>query len=100
MECSVSVGEARQKQGMSPQLLEKLLGGPGSEKGIGERVWALLHGVDPSEVKSPPNVNGISGSAPNESYEGCLTNSFIRTEKFFALAVPSNLEELSYGTLV
>jgi DNA polymerase iota len=28
-----------------------LLGGSGFEKGIGSRIWSLLHGVDPSEVK-------------------------------------------------
>jgi DNA polymerase iota len=51
MECSVTVGQVRAHPGMSVPTLEKLLGGPGSEKGIGEKVWGLLHGVDNTEVK-------------------------------------------------
>ncbi|KAJ9149274.1 DNA polymerase iota [Pleurostoma richardsiae] len=51
-----TVGEARARADMSPALLEKLLGGPGSERGIGDRIWALLHGVDDSEVKPASNV--------------------------------------------
>lgn len=35
---------------MGPPLLERTLGGPGSAKGIGMRVWSILHGVDNTEV--------------------------------------------------
>lgn len=49
---AVSVGEALNFPTMSPQLLDKLLGGPGSQKGTADKVWALLHGVDDTEVKS------------------------------------------------
>ncbi|OHW99889.1 impb mucb samb family protein [Colletotrichum incanum] len=40
----------------SPDALEKLLGGPGSERGVGERVWGLLHGVDATEVKDASDI--------------------------------------------
>lgn len=54
---AVTVAEFRAHHSVSPQMLEKLLGGrPGSEKGIGERVWALLHGIDDSQVKAASNV--------------------------------------------
>ncbi|KAK4981685.1 hypothetical protein LTR66_009792 [Elasticomyces elasticus] len=47
----VSVRDVRTKKDMCPELLEKLLIGPGSPHGIGYRIWCLLHGVDESEVK-------------------------------------------------
>ena len=46
--------------------------------------------VDPSEVKSPPNVNGISGSAPNESYEFCQYCSWSVTYDGPAPALPED----------
>lgn len=50
---AVKVGEFRTRQEVSPHMLEKLLGSrPGAEKGIGEKVWALLHGVDDTDVKA------------------------------------------------
>lgn len=49
---AVTVGEFRARPEVSPQMLEKLLGNrPGAEKGIGDKIWGLLHGVDDSEVK-------------------------------------------------
>lgn len=56
MECSVSAGQVRTHAGMSAPALERLLGGPGSEKGIGEKVWGLLHGVDNAEVKTGSGI--------------------------------------------
>lgn len=54
---AVTVGQFRAHPDVSPQMLEKLLGSrPGSEKGIGEKVWGLLHGVDDAEVKAASNV--------------------------------------------
>ncbi|KAK4981946.1 hypothetical protein LTR66_009584 [Elasticomyces elasticus] len=47
----VSVRDVRTKKDMCPELLEKLLVGPGSPHGIGYKIWCLLHGVDESEVK-------------------------------------------------
>lgn len=50
---AVKVGEFRTRQEVSPHMLEKLLGSrPGAEKGIGEKVWGLLHGVDDTDVKA------------------------------------------------
>ncbi|KAJ5393719.1 uncharacterized protein N7487_011360 [Penicillium crustosum] len=46
----VTVKDVRQSPGMGPPLLDRILGGPGSVKGIGMRMWSILHGVDNSEV--------------------------------------------------
>ncbi|KAL9618988.1 MAG: hypothetical protein Q9160_006382 [Pyrenula sp. 1 TL-2023] len=61
----VSVRDVRLSAGMGPNLLQEVLGGPGSEKGIGGRVWGLLNGVDGSEVgkaKSVPSQISIEDS--------------------------------------
>lgn len=46
----VSVADIRNHPEVNPEMLERLLGGPGSPHGIGEKVWCLLHGVDDTEV--------------------------------------------------
>lgn len=46
----VNVRDVRLFPGLSPEKLEKILGGPGWPSGIGNTVWALIHGVDDSEV--------------------------------------------------
>lgn len=46
----VTVKDVRQSPGMGPPLLDRILGGPGSVKGIGMRMWSILHGVDNSDV--------------------------------------------------
>jgi DNA polymerase iota len=48
---SVTVKEVRLFPGMSPETLEKILGGPGAERGIGGKVWALITGSDDTEVQ-------------------------------------------------
>ncbi|KAI1753751.1 hypothetical protein F4782DRAFT_539428 [Xylaria castorea] len=53
---NVMVGEARTHPGMSADLLEQILDRPGAEHGSGEKVWNLLHGVDPSDVKEASDV--------------------------------------------
>jgi DNA polymerase iota len=51
-EGALTAGHVRTHPGMlSAAALEKILGGPGSERGIGEKVWCLLHGVDNAPVK-------------------------------------------------
>lgn len=55
-ESLVTVKQVRQHPSISPGALEALLGGPGAERGIGARVWALLHGVDHAEVKEASSV--------------------------------------------
>lgn len=52
----VTVRDVRAFPDMSPALLETLLRGIGSEKGIGVKVWNLLHGIDPTEVQHAKNV--------------------------------------------
>jgi DNA polymerase iota len=57
MECSVTVHQARTHPSLqTPSVLERLLGGPGSERGLASKVWALLHGVDDTEVKPARDV--------------------------------------------
>jgi DNA polymerase iota len=46
----VTVRDVRLFPDMGPVMLLKMLGGPGAPRDIGARIWALLHGVDPSEV--------------------------------------------------
>ncbi|KAI1351827.1 hypothetical protein F5Y01DRAFT_304375 [Xylaria sp. FL0043] len=53
---NVTVGDVRRFPGMSPELLEQILDRPGAERGSGEKVWNLLHGVDGSEVKEASDV--------------------------------------------
>lgn len=48
----VSVHDLRINPDVNPEMLERLLVGPGSPHGIGFKVWCLLHGVDDSEVAS------------------------------------------------
>ena len=52
----VTVKEVRLHPGMGPELLESVLGGPGSTKGIGMKIWGLLHGVDDTEVGKARDV--------------------------------------------
>lgn len=51
MKESITVGAVRRYPGMGPEVLEKLLGGPGSERGIGFKTWSLINGIDDSEVR-------------------------------------------------
>ena len=52
----ITVQDVRESPNMGPQLLDKILGGPGSQHGIGGKVWALLWGIDDSEVAPARNV--------------------------------------------
>ncbi|KAJ5679305.1 hypothetical protein N7462_007549 [Penicillium macrosclerotiorum] len=47
----LTVRDVRQFPGMGVPLLEKTLGGPGAPKGIGLKVWNILHGVDNTDVR-------------------------------------------------
>jgi DNA polymerase iota len=61
----VTVRDVRLAPGMSSETLEKILAGPGSPYGIGDKIWSLLHGVDDSEVnfaKAVPNQISIEDS--------------------------------------
>ena len=90
---AVKVGEFRMRQEVSSHKLEKLLGNrPGAEKGIGEKVWALLHGVDDTDVKAasliptqisiedtyPGPKGGLNTSTEVERELGKLATSLLR----------------------
>ncbi|KAK4941235.1 hypothetical protein LTR10_018771 [Elasticomyces elasticus] len=47
---SVTVLDVRSHPAMGPELLEEILSGPGAPKGIGGKVWELIHGIDDGEV--------------------------------------------------
>jgi DNA polymerase iota len=49
-EGKLTVRDVRLSTGMGPPTLEKTLGGPGAPKGIGMKVWSILHGVDNTDV--------------------------------------------------
>ncbi|KAK8025745.1 hypothetical protein PG990_003568 [Apiospora arundinis] len=52
----ITAREVLAHAGMSPGLLEKILGGPGAERGIGDKVWNMLHGVDHADVKEASDI--------------------------------------------
>lgn len=61
----VTVKDVRLAAGMGPETLEKVLAGPGSPHGIGNKIWALLHGIDDTEVsfaKAVPSQISIEDS--------------------------------------
>lgn len=61
----VTVKDVRLATGMGPETLEKVLAGPGSPNGIGSKIWALLHGIDDTEVsfaKAVPSQISIEDS--------------------------------------
>ena len=53
---NVTVEVVRQCPEVNPEMLEKLLAGPGSQHGIGKKIWSLLHGIDDSEVSQMRTV--------------------------------------------
>ncbi|KAM0494515.1 hypothetical protein ACHAQF_007762 [Verticillium nonalfalfae] len=55
-ESALSAQQVRLHPEIYPETLETLLSGPGSEQGIGVRIWNLLHGVDYTEVKDARDV--------------------------------------------
>jgi DNA polymerase iota len=87
-EAAVTAGRVRTHPDMSAPTLEKLLGGPGAEKGIGEKVWCLLHGVDNSPVKPASDVptqisiedtyQGLNDLGEIERQLRLLSNSLLR----------------------
>jgi DNA polymerase iota len=75
---SVTVRDVRTFPGMGPELLEQLLGGPGSGKGIGGKVWALILGIDDTEVKAARKVP--SQISIEDSYVRLDTMSLVQKE--------------------
>ncbi|KAJ4153130.1 hypothetical protein LMH87_009634 [Akanthomyces muscarius] len=79
----VTVREARLHPNISPAYLEKLLAGPGAERGVGARIWGLLHGVDATEVKEGTDIP--SQLSIEDTYKGLETMAQI-TEELFKLS--------------
>lgn len=79
----VTVKEARLHPDISPASLEKLLAGPGAERGVGARIWGLLHGVDTTEVKEGTDIP--SQLSIEDTYKGLETMAQI-TEQLFKLS--------------
>lgn len=76
---TVTVGDVRLRGEMCPKLLEKLLGGHGAPKGIGDRVWGLLKGIDDNEVcKAKAVPHQISIVCQRLKYICLLTDTFDR----------------------
>ncbi|KAM5352004.1 hypothetical protein ACJ41O_004727 [Fusarium nematophilum] len=86
-ECPVTVGRVRLHPSISPGTIEALLMGPGAEKGVGSRIWGLLHGVDPIEVKEASDVP--SQISIEDTYKGLDTMGQIAEE----------LHKLSYSLI-
>ncbi|KAK0651295.1 hypothetical protein B0T16DRAFT_323230 [Cercophora newfieldiana] len=79
MECSVTAGQVRTHPLIqNPSVLDNLLGGRGSERGLSSKVWRLLHGVDDTEVK-PARVVPTQISI-EDTYKGLNDVSEIRRE--------------------
>ncbi|KKY37281.1 putative dna polymerase iota [Diaporthe ampelina] len=95
---AVKVGEFRMRQEVSSHKLEKLLGNrPGAEKGIGEKVWALLHGVDDTDVKAAsliPTQISIEDTYPGPK-GGLNTSAEVERE----LLNPNNTEGWNIGLI-
>ena len=53
---NVTVSDVRCFPGMTSQVLDQILQGPGSSKGIGGKIWGLLHGVDDTHVGKARNI--------------------------------------------
>lgn len=67
---NVKTKDVRLAPDIDTEVLEKLLGGPGSPHGIGYRIWQLLHGVDDSEV-------GLARPVPRQI---SIEDSYIRLD--------------------
>ncbi|KAL2185063.1 DNA/RNA polymerase [Thermothelomyces heterothallicus CBS 203.75] len=76
MECSTTVGQVRTHPGISPSSLSRLLSGRGLEKNLGRKVWALLHGVDDSEVQPARDIP--TQISIEDTYRGLSSLSEIR----------------------
>lgn len=74
----VTVRDVRLFPSMGPLLLDKILGGPGSPRGIGIRIWGLLHGVDPAEVSEARDVP--TQISIEDTYRGLDTVDAVRRE--------------------
>ena len=85
MESSVTVGQVRTHPSLQlPSVLDGLLGGRGSERGLAGKVWSLLHGVDDTEVKPARDVP--TQISIEDTYKGLNEASEIRREMLLITA--------------
>jgi len=78
---NVKVRDVRLHETMGPDKLEEILGGPGSQKGIGGRIWDLLNGHDNTEVSKMKRVP--SQISQEDSYMKYLhTSEQVRQQLF------------------
>ncbi|KAL2852410.1 hypothetical protein BJY01DRAFT_96213 [Aspergillus pseudoustus] len=82
-EDGLTVRDIRLLPGMGPPVLERILSGPGAPRGIGMRVWELLHGVDNSPVGEARDVP--TQISIEDSY-GSLDNFEVARKAMIALA--------------
>jgi DNA polymerase iota len=80
---TVTVGQVRSHASITPGSLQRLLAGPGAEKGVGLRIWALLHGVDTTEVKEAGDIP--SQISIEDTFKGLESLPQI-TEQLYALS--------------
>ena len=70
---NVTVKQLRTMEQMGPELLQKLLGGPGWPADIGHKTWALMNGLDDSEVAQarelPKQISLEDSYARLDTYE-------------------------------
>lgn len=52
----VTIRDVRAFPSIGSEMLEDVLSGPGSQKGIGGKIWGLIHGVDDTEVSLAKRV--------------------------------------------
>ncbi|KAE8148760.1 hypothetical protein BDV25DRAFT_12013 [Aspergillus avenaceus] len=74
----ITVRDVRLFPGMGPPLLEKVLGGAGSPKGVGAKIWGLIHGVDNSDVLEARDLP--TQISIEDSYGGLNTLEEVRKE--------------------
>lgn len=69
---NVTVRQLRTMPEMGPLFLEKILGGPGWPADVGYKTWALMHGVDDTEV----------GQAREIPKQISLEDSYVRLDTY------------------
>lgn len=74
---AVTVKEVRTHPSMNPELLDKILAGPGAPHGIGFKVWSLFHGIDDSAVAQasgiPKQISIEDSYVRLDSFDDALT---------------------------
>lgn len=75
---AVRVRDVRLFPSMGPDLLEKVLGGPGAERGIGGKIWGLINGIDDGDVQKAKRIP--TQISIEDSYSGVHTMAQVSKE--------------------